>query len=139
MSRAVIRRDYGHSAHHVKMGNSPFARAAGVGEVPPMPRKSPIPGSLPDRIAVARQLVALRYALKLRKAELADSLRCDRRTWGLYESAERDLPLAVAWRLYRRYGVTLDFTYDGKLHGVPSHLRDDVLHSLNNPPDQLAS
>ena len=88
-------------------------------------------GALPDPVAVGRRLVAMREALSLRKSEIADGLRCDRTTWGKYEAAERDLTLAVAWRIHRLYGFTLDFNFDGKSYGVPEHYRSKVIGRLN--------
>ena len=73
----------------------------------------------------------MRRALGLDKASLADQIRCDRTTYGKYEAGTRDLTLAVAWRIYGLHGFTLDFLYDGKARGIPSHLTDAVLRYLN--------
>lgn len=69
--------------------------------------------------------------MALKKSEIADELRCDRPTWGKYETGERDLTLAVAWRIHRLYGFTLDFIFDGKSYGIPEQHRSAVISRLN--------
>ncbi len=96
-----------------------------------MPKRSQKPGSLPDRIDVGQRLIAMRESLDLLKAEMADQLRCDRTTWGKYESGERDLTLAVAWRIFRLHGFTLDYLFDGKAYGIPEQYRAEVIQRLN--------
>ena len=96
---------------------------------------SDAPGWMPDAREVARRLVAMREAMSLKKSEIADELRCDRTTWGKYEAAERDLTLSVAWRIYRLYGFTLDFTFDGKHYGIPEQYRTAVVGRLNASTD----
>ena len=100
-----------------------------------MPQKAgDAPGAVPDAREVARRLIAMRKAMALKKSEIADELRCDRTTWGKYESAERDLTLAVAWRIHRLYGFTLDLIFDGKRYGIPEQYRSTVIRRLNDFP-----
>lgn len=122
---------YRHRAYPVKTGKLPFAERVKSMQGAAVPKQPHNPGTLPDRILVGRRLTAMREALGLLKSELADQLRCDRTTWGKYEVGDRDLTLAVAWRIFRLYGFSLDFLFDGKAYGIPEQYRNEVIRRLN--------
>lgn len=131
MSKAVCMEHlYRHRAYRVNMGKMPFARGEPRPHSEAMPKRVNRPGSFPDRVEVGARLVAMREELGLLKAEMADQLQCDRTTWGKYESGERDLTLAVAWRIFRLHGFSLDYLFDGKAYGIPEHHRAGVIRRL---------
>ncbi len=92
-------------------------------------------GALPNAREVGCRLVAIREAIFLKRSEIADELRCDRPTWSKYEAAERDLTLAVAWRIHCLYGLTLDYVFAGRSYGIPEQYRSAVIARLNELQD----
>ena len=51
----------------------------------------------------------LREDSDLTQREIADYLFCDQSLYSKYERGERDLPLALAVKLARYYGTSLDY------------------------------
>lgn len=84
----------------------------------------------PDRKAVLHRVVAIRVALGLEKMEFADRIAFDRTSWSKVENGTRDLPLQAAWRIYQLTGCSLDFIFDGKLHGLPPSLAPKVFAAM---------
>lgn len=121
--------DYGHGVPNVKGDKMTIA-----GQQPRCPKSrmanTPVIGSRPDREAVAKRLLAMRYALSVDSAQIADAIGCDRSLYSKFENGKRDLTLAYAWKIHRIFGFTLDYTFDGKAHGIPGEHRQRVLAEL---------
>lgn len=66
-----------------------------------------------NRIAVAERLTAYRLSLGLNKADFATSLDISEQSYGSFENCTRDLSLTAAKKLYKHYGLSLDFLYFG--------------------------
>lgn len=66
-----------------------------------------------SREAVCYRLRRLREISGLNKKEYAAKLDMSPQAWGDYENGNRDLPLSVAKKLRKVYGISLEFTYFG--------------------------
>lgn len=89
--------------------------------------------TIPDQTSpqlVARRLEALRTALGLTKAEFADLIELDRSSYVRIEKGVKPLLPPSALRIYRLWGVDMNFLYLGHLSGVPSSLSSKVTAAL---------
>lgn len=131
MSCAFMRAFVWHYANGVKMGILQIAHFLPQGDHCTMIKRAHSAiGSMPDRAEVADRLRVIREVLNLKSSELADQLRCDRGSWSKIEKGERDLPFPVAWRLYRLYGFSPDYVFDGKVHGIPGTHFETILNQM---------
>jgi len=112
--RITLRENYAPAAHYARM-KRPHAQI----------------GSYPDRRAVAARLTLVREALAMSRAQMADHLNVARPSWTMFETAKRDLPLAVAWRIFTVHGFSPDFLYAGLLRGVPAEHLDTIRDALS--------
>ena len=86
----------------------------------------PVPGpSRPDR--VGPRVTALREAMALSRAQLADSIELDRSTLTKIEKGKTGLDIAKAVMIADKYGIGLNFIYRGDLSDVPERLRPRLL------------
>ena len=93
------------------------------------PQETPV-----DPVFVARRLKALREALGLQKAEMADILGIDRSSYTKIEKGQKPLLPPYAFRIYELYGVDMNFIYLGQVGGLPNRLSSMVtshLHGLH--------
>lgn len=67
---------------------------------------------------VGDRLRALRMALNLKPAEIADRLEMERTYWSRFEGGKRLIPVEFAIRVCAAFGVSLDFIYLGDLRVV---------------------
>lgn len=80
---------------------------------------------------VAHRLAAVRHALGLSKAELADMLEIDRSSYTKIEKGVKALLPRNAYKLFKLYGVDMNFIYLGQVGGLPSKLSSKVINHLN--------
>lgn len=81
---------------------------------------------------VAVRLAALRMALGLTKAEFADQIGIDRSSYTKIEKGNKPLLPQNAFRLYKLYGVDMNYIYLGQILSLPSSLSKAVQAHLNN-------
>jgi transcriptional regulator with XRE-family HTH domain len=95
-----------------------------------MPMKKIVLASLlspemhPDR--VGERITALREALRLSKAQFADSLGLDRSTLTKVEAGTKGLDIVVGAKIAEFYGAGLDYTYRGVLTDIPVEMRAEI-------------
>lgn len=80
---------------------------------------------------VGERVTALRMALGLSKAELADAIEYDRSTLSKVEKGDKGLDLIVGSKIAERYGFGLDFIYRGQLTDAPEEFRSRVISTLH--------
>lgn len=80
---------------------------------------------------VGERIAALREALRLSKAEFADSIQLDRSTLTKVEAGNRGLDIAVGAKIAELYGAGLDFIYRGVLSDLPLELRPTVAAQIH--------
>lgn len=83
----------------------------------------------PDRVGI--RVTAAREALRLSKAEFADSIELDRSTLTKIEAGTRGLDIAVGAKIAHLYGIGLDYIYRGVLTDVPENLRSTVVAQIH--------
>jgi transcriptional regulator with XRE-family HTH domain len=86
------------------------------------------PEMMPDR--VGERISALREALKLNKADFADSISLDRSTLTKIEAGTKGLDIAMGVRIGELYGVGLDYIYRGQAADLPMQIRVATLNAL---------
>lgn len=79
---------------------------------------------------VAARLRALRLALKMTKAEFADSFGIDRSSYTKIENGNKPLNIDMGYEISERYGVSLDFIYRGQLGTLPDTLAPFIRAAL---------
>lgn len=87
--------------------------------------------SRPER--VGPRVTALREAMSMTKAQLADSIGLDRSTLTKVEKGETGLDIAKGEAIAALYGFGLNYIYRGDLTDVPDKHRDRLLDALANP------
>ena len=71
---------------------------------------------------VGRRLRLVRLALGKTQVEMCREIDATDRTWSQWENGRRLFDVLAAIRLKKRYGVTLDWLYDGDPKGLPARL-----------------
>lgn len=84
-----------------------------------------------DPMIVAPRLAAVREAIGLKRAEMADILRLDRSSYTKVEDGKKPLLPREAFRLWKLYGVDMNFIYGGHVGGLPADLSKKVISHLN--------
>ena len=82
---------------------------------------------VPDNMrpeAIGQRLSLIREAYGLSKSEMADTLNIGRTPWSRFELGQRAIPYEQAYRLVRRFGVTLDFIILGRTSGLTVEVMD---------------
>lgn len=87
-----------------------------------MPRKRTRPPAYLRQ--VGRRLRVVRLGLGKSAADMCRELGTTDRAWSQWENGKRLLDVLVAVRLKERYGITLDWLYDGDSARLPPHLAD---------------
>ena len=91
-------------------------------DLPPGAASIPsIPATPADRLHWARELREPNAAVAAQVMSVSIPL------WNAYESGQTPIPLPVAQEFSRRFGVSLDYLYDGRLEGVQPAMRDALL------------
>jgi len=80
---------------------------------------------------VAERLKALREALEMTKAEFADAIGVDRSSYTKIEKGEKPLLPKSAYRIWKLYGVDMNYVYLGQVGGVPLNLSKRLMIHLN--------
>lgn len=80
---------------------------------------------------VARRLRALREALGLNKADFADAIGIDRSSYTKIENGTKPLLPPTAYKIWRLYGVDMNYIYLGQVGGVPSNLSKELTTALS--------
>jgi transcriptional regulator with XRE-family HTH domain len=80
---------------------------------------------------VAPRLIAIRAALGLNKATFADMIGVDRSSYTKIEKGEKPLLPPSAYRIYKLYGVDMNFIYLGQVGGLPVSLSKAVIAHLS--------
>ena len=75
---------------------------------------------------VGRRLRLIRLALGKSAADMCRELETTDRAWSQWENGKRLFDILVAIRLKRRYGVALDWIYDGDPASLPPKLEEWV-------------
>ena len=83
-----------------------------------------------DPEMVTPRLIALREALNLSKGEFADSIGVDRSSYSKIEKANKPILPPVAQRIWRLYGVDMNYIYLGLVETLPSHLSSKIIKNL---------
>lgn len=83
----------------------------------------------PDR--VGPRVTAMREALRLSKAQFADSIGLDRSALSRIERGIDGLGIAKAMTIADRYGFGLNYIYRGDLADVPSNTLSTLLLELH--------
>lgn len=83
----------------------------------------------------ARRLIAVREALSLTKAQLADRLGYDRSSYTKLEKGEKQLLVQEVYKIYRLFGVDPNFFYLGLLGNVPASLSSKIADHLRGAKD----
>lgn len=83
-----------------------------------------------DFALVAPRLEAVRAALKLSKAEMAEVIEIDPSSYSKIIKGEKPLLPPQAWNLWHKYAVDLNFLYLGQIGGLPSYLSKAVMTHL---------
>jgi transcriptional regulator with XRE-family HTH domain len=86
-----------------------------------------------DPMIVAPRLAAVREAIGINKAEMADMLRLDRSSYTKVEKGQKPLLPREAFRLWTLYGVDMNFIYGGHVGGLPAELSKKVMNHLKGP------
>lgn len=77
----------------------------------------------PDYLrTVGRRLRVVRLALGKSAVEMCGELDATNKAWSQWENGKNLFDVLVAVRMKERYGVTLDWIYDGDPKGLPSRL-----------------
>ena len=71
---------------------------------------------------VARRLRVTRLALGKQQIELCREIDATDKAWSQWENGSRLFDILVAIRLKRRYGITLEWLYDGDPSGLPARI-----------------
>lgn len=73
--------------------------------------------------AIAHRLKATREALGFDKqSDFAKQLGLDKSSYNLFENGKRRLTNAVALRLRRKFGISLDWLYCGDVSSLPNKI-----------------
>lgn len=76
--------------------------------------------------AVASRLKRVREILGYTKKEFAERAGMTEQTYGPFENAKRELSLSAAKKLRKRYGLSLEFMYFGKIEDLPTRISKDL-------------
>ncbi|MDF2234847.1 helix-turn-helix transcriptional regulator [Albimonas sp. CAU 1670] len=79
---------------------------------------------------VAERLVALREALGMKSAHFADVIGVDRSSYSKIESGKKPLLPPVALKIWKLFGVDMNFIYLGQIRGLPESLSSTVTQKL---------
>lgn len=83
-----------------------------------------------DPVRIGQRVTALRETLRMRKAQLADSIGLDRGSLTKIEKGDFGLDIAKAVNIAQLYGFGLDFIYRGDIDDVPPQLRPELAVNL---------
>ena len=81
---------------------------------------------------VTPRLIALREALKLSKADFADSIGIDRSSYSKIEKANKPILPPTAHKIFQQYGVDMNYIYLGRLDTLPAHLSASITKNLTS-------
>lgn len=76
--------------------------------------------------AVAARLKRVREVLGLTKKEFAERAGMTEQTYGPFENGKRELSLNAAKKLRKRYGLSLEFMYFGKIDDLPTRISKEL-------------
>ena len=96
------------------------------------------PEMRPDRVGI--RVTAMREALKMSSAQIADSAGIDRSLWTRIEKGKEGLSIKNAVILSDLYGFGLNYIYRANINDVPLELRPEILnqlHRLRSLPSDL--
>lgn len=83
-----------------------------------------------DPQMVTPRLIALREALSLSKGEFADAIGIDRSSYSKIEKANKPILPPVAQRIWKLYGVDMNYIYLGRVDTLPMHLSSKITKRL---------
>ncbi len=84
------------------------------------------PGAAAER-AVGQRLVASRLALGLKAVDICKTINVQQNTYSQWESGDRLIGPSDSIRLCDRFGLTLDWIYQGDMAGLPHSLATKLL------------
>ena len=105
-------------------------------EEDPMPSKPTRPPAYLRQ--VGRRLRVARLGLGRSAADMCRELGTTDRAWSQWENGKRLLDVLVAVRLKERYGITLDWLYDGDPARLPPDLAEWARSGAAGEPDLAA-
>jgi transcriptional regulator with XRE-family HTH domain len=76
--------------------------------------------------AVAARLKRVRDILGLNKKDFAERAGMSEQVYGPFENAKRPLSLIAAKKLRAAYGLSLEFTYFGKIDDLPTRISKEL-------------
>jgi transcriptional regulator with XRE-family HTH domain len=79
-----------------------------------------------QREAVAARLKRIREVLGLSKKDFAENANLSMQVYGPFENAKRDITLQAAKQLRKRYQVSLEFIYFGKIDDLPTRITKEL-------------
>jgi transcriptional regulator with XRE-family HTH domain len=79
---------------------------------------------------IGRRLLRTREALGLSQAEFCRQIGVERNLYNPFEKGRRRITIDVAMKIRDRYGITLDWTYAGDPHALPSALYHKLVASV---------
>lgn len=82
-------------------------------------------------VSVGLRLEAAREALGLKKSEFADRLDYDRSSYTKVEKGEKPLLSKEAYKIYRLFGIDMNYFFLGRMDGVPASLSSKITEYLN--------
>ncbi|MBM1556689.1 helix-turn-helix transcriptional regulator [Sulfitobacter mediterraneus] len=85
---------------------------------------------LADPQMVTPRLIALREALGLGKGEFADSIGLDRSSYSKIEKANKPILPPTAQKIWKLYGVDMNYIYLGRVDTLPAHLSSKITKTL---------
>ncbi len=85
-----------------------------------------------DLAGVGQRLEALRQSIGLNSREFAASFDLDPSSYSKTAQGEKILRSQHAFIISERWNVSMDYIYRGRLHDLPTELRDKILKHLNS-------
>lgn len=76
--------------------------------------------------AIAKRLLATRYALGLRSSDIADRAGIKRNAYSQYEGGKRRISLEAAWALVDTFDLDLNWIYGGDMSRLPYELANKI-------------
>lgn len=83
-----------------------------------------------DPQMVTPRLIALREALGLSSGDFADSIGIDRSSYSKIEKAKKPILPPTANRIWKLYGVDMNYIYLGRIDTLPAHLSSKITKKL---------
>lgn len=84
----------------------------------------------PDPVLVGRRLEALREAVRMDRKAFSAAIGLDNSTYTKIAAGNKPLQSLYAHRAARRFGVTMDYFFDGSLAKIDEALRHAILAYL---------